>query len=205
MKNLNRPQETIECPQCGYPSPIYFKHTKLIKCASCGSSLFYEDESVRLAGKSSVLSSEPSLLTLRQPFLYKGNSYLPIGMIRYSYGRGTWEEWWIKGNNDKSLWLSIDEGDLVLERKIDTRMDIDIDSLSIGDTVDGVWTVSEIDEGICEGFEGSLPKAVTVGDTHRYIHLSGSKSMLRTIEIDTSGIEIYEGYWISPFDIGKIY
>jgi len=202
MKKIDTPYKTINCPQCGAALPLYFAHAKLAQCESCKSSIFLDDEAARLAGYSSVLAPEPSLITLNSPFSYAGRSYFPMGMIRYSYGRGFWEEWWIKDSSDAEYWLSIDEGDMVLEKLVDNEDDPALfKSPYIGQKVGSKWIVTEIGIGKCEGFIGSLPKEITIGQQHRYLHLSGYHAQLKTVEIDPSGMQTYVGKWISPFDI----
>lgn len=201
MKKFTTPISTFQCPQCGYELPLYFQYTKLVKCVSCKSTIFLEDGASRVAGDSSVLNDEPSLLKIGVQFRYNKEHYLPIGKVRYSYGRGFWEEWWLKDSRGEDWWLSVDEGDFVLEQLIENPYG-DLSKLSpgLGDKI-GDWFVSEIGTGICEGFEGSLPKSVEIGSTHKYIHLSSHDAMLRTIEIHPKGIEVYQGRWISPFDL----
>ncbi|SFV49948.1 hypothetical protein MNB_SV-6-1069 [hydrothermal vent metagenome] len=202
MNSFDEPYKSINCPQCGAPLPLYFAHTKLTQCQSCGSSIFLEDEEARSAGFSSVLAPEPSLIKLHQPFSISSKSYMPLGMIRYSYGRGFWEEWWIKDSDNEEYWLSVDEGDMVLEQQRDNLDDPKIfKSAYIGHVVGAGWMVTEIGVGRCEGFSGSLPRGIIEGQEHKYIHLSGSGVLLKTLELDTAGMRTYVGRWIDPFDI----
>jgi hypothetical protein len=161
-----------------------------------------DDEASRLAGESSVLAPEPSLIELGITFSYDGRSYLPMGMIRYSYGRGFWQEWWVKDSSEDEYWLSVDEGDMVLEKLVDNEDEATIfSSPSIGQAVGKEWIITEIGVGTCAGFAGSLPKIVTVGEKHKYLHLSGYNARLKTIEISPLGMQTYIGRWISPFEI----
>ncbi|CAA6803099.1 MAG: Unknown protein [uncultured Sulfurovum sp.] len=199
-------EKSIQCPQCGDSLPLYFKHTKLVQCNSCTSTIFLENESTRLAGESSVLTPELSILSLNAPFIYDHKSYLPLGKIRYSYGRGFWEEWWIKDLQNNEYWISIDEGDLVLQQKTQMHYDNDIvEHLAIGDVLHDEWIVSEIGTATYEGFEGALPKLINIGSSYTYVHLSGKDAKLLTLEYSQNIIEGYEGRWISPFDIGRIH
>ena len=195
----------FRCPQCGDLLSVYFAYTKLIECPSCKSTIFLEDDAVRLAGKQSVLTTEPSIITLQEPFRYQETTYLPIGKIRYSYGRGFWEEWWLKDTQGEAHWLSVDEGDLVLEDMVkNSPMQVSFDALHLGKKIDG-WIVTELGEATCEGFSGTLPKRIEIGSSYAYAHLSGKNATLRTLEFTDNGLEIYEGFWLSPFDIQKIF
>lgn len=206
MTNTFTIEKSINCPQCGDTLPLYFKHTKLVQCNSCKSTIFLENEATKLAGDSSVLAPEISLIALNTPFFYDHKSYLPLGMIRYSYGRGFWEEWWLKDTQNNEYWLSIDEGDLVLQQKVETNYPADFfETLKIGQNIDDGWVVTEIGTAKCEGFSGSLPKKIIKGSTYMYAHLSGKNAELMTIEITNKKIEAYRGKWISPFDIEKVY
>ncbi|SFV63119.1 hypothetical protein MNB_SV-12-1702 [hydrothermal vent metagenome] len=197
--------KTINCPQCGDALPIHFKWTKLVQCASCKSSIFLEDDSVKLIGKSSALSPEPSLLKLREPIRIDGKTYLPLGKIRYSYGRGFWEEWFLLDENNREFWLSVDEGDFVLETKAKITLPFhNIDKLSVGKQY-GKYIVTEMGEGECVGFEGELPENISIGDLHRYAHLSEGGSSLMTIEATSSGMKVFTGNWIDAFSIERVY
>lgn len=198
-------EKSINCPQCGDTLPLYFKHVKLVQCLSCKSTIFLENEATRLAGDSSVLAPEISLIHLNVPFGYEHKSYLPLGKIRYSYGRGFWEEWWLKDSEGNEYWLSIDEGDFVLEQQIESRYSTELfNTLNVGQvTVDNLL-VTETGMATCEGFEGALPKTVSKGDSYLYTHLSGKDASLTTLELGKDGVEVYSGKWISPFDIKKV-
>jgi len=168
---------------------------------SCKSSIFLENEATRLAGDASVLAPEISIISMNIPFGYEKKRYLPLGKIRYSYGRGFWEEWWLKDSKGEEFWLSIDEGDLVLEKSVNRRYPHDIfDTLSVGMVLDD-GLVTEIGIAKCEGFEGALPKIIQIGATYEYAHLSGKDASLVTLEKGLEKIEAYAGKWISPFDI----
>ena len=205
MPNKFSVEKQFHCPQCGYTLSLYFTHTKLVQCESCKSTIFLEDETAQVWGDSSVLAPEISILKCNTPFFYKQKTYLPLGKIRYSYGRGLWEEWWVKDTQNNEYWLSIDEGDLVLQQKVDvTYPDTFFDRLRLGLITSDGWVVSELGEAKCEGFEGSLPKKINIGSTYAYAHLSGKDAQLRTLELTEGKLEAYEGVWISPFDIGRV-
>jgi hypothetical protein len=163
-----------------------------------------EDEGAKVIGKASTLSPEPSLIRVHDPIIIDRTNYLPLGKIRYSYGRGFWEEWFLINQNNQEFWLSIDEGDFVLERPAKMTLPFsNIDKLTMGKSY-GEYVVTEIGEGECVGFEGELPKKITINEKHRYVHLSKGGASLMTIESSKEGIEIFKGKWIDPFEIKKV-
>lgn len=195
----------INCPQCGDAMPLYFSYAKIAQCNSCKSTIFIEDDSVRLAGESSVLSDEVSLIELNTPFIYENISYLPIGMVRYSYGRGFWEEWWLEDNNGGSFWLSVDEGDMILEQEVNKSYSVSsFNSLQLGKVVESRWIVTELGSAVCDGFVGSLPFIINKGDSYKYAHLSGKNAQLRTLEKRDNKIYIFDGIWIDSFKIERL-
>jgi len=197
--------KTINCPQCGDELPIYFRWTKLVECPSCKSSIFLEDEGAKVIGTASTLSPEPSLVKIGDPIIIEKKRYMPLGKIRYSYGRGFWEEYFLKGEDSREYWLSIDEGDFALEKPMNIPLAISsFDELRVGAEY-GKYIVTEIGEGECVGFEGELPKLISVGDKHNYAHLSKGGASLITVEFRDNQMSIYSGEWIDPFSISGVY
>ena len=200
---MNHKRTSFNCPNCGDTMPLEFHYAKIAQCKSCGSHVFLEDDAVRLAGKQSVLSEEPSLIKMHESFSFGRNSYTPVGRIRYSYGRSFWEEWWVLDASHKGYWLSVDDGDYVLEKE--STLDLPIRShteLRLHDSVKG-YQVTEIGSGECLGFEGELPEIIEVGEVHHYVHLSKENGSMMTIEFFAGAIKYYKGEWLDPYDFRK--
>jgi len=183
----------------------HFKWTKLIQCNSCKSTIFLDDEGARLIGERSSLSPEPSLIKLHDPIVISKKNYIPLGKIRYSYGRGFWEEWFLKGEDSREYWLSIDEGDFVLEHRVEISLPFKSPHVVKVGREYGEFFVSEIGRGTCVGFEGELPLEIRIGKEHGYIHLSRGAGKLVTVEF-TDGIDhVFSGEWIDPLTIKRLY
>jgi len=156
-------------------------------------------------GTASTLSPEPSLIKIGDPIIIEKKTYMPLGKIRYSYGRGFWEEYFLKGEDSREYWLSIDEGDFALEKPMNIPLPISsFDELSVGAEY-GKYVVTEIGEGECVGFEGELPKLINIGDKHNYAHLSKGGASLVTVEFRNNQMSVYSGEWIDPFSISGVY
>ncbi len=212
--------DTINCPQCGNELPIRFRHAKLTVCTHCDSTLFLEDQSVKLAGKQSVLTEMPSLLQLGASFQYRTTSFVPVGRVRYTHDVGYWEEWWVIDNAGEGFWVSIDEGDFAFEKPVIIEQDKlpALAHFALGKEIslwDNDWQVTEINVGKCEGFKGELPKQLRINEEIPFVHLSGQAGELITLEYhnhDTKhenkhdihpihNVEAYQGEWIDPFEI----
>lgn len=193
------------CPQCGAALPRTFRHAKLTVCEFCDSTIYLEDDAVRLAGTQSVLPDAPSLLRLQTPFTYHHSTYLPVGHIRYQYPNGYWDEWWVMDGSGRGVWISVDEGDFAFEHPITLEQTPPrLPLLRLGETVtlDGKdWQVTELDKAKCQGFRGELPEIITQGETFAYAHLSAAGSALMTLEYHNEGITAYRGKWVDPFEI----
>jgi len=154
MPNNFTIEKQFNCPQCGYALSLYFKHTKLVQCVSCKSTIFLEDDASEVAGDSSVLAPEISILKVNTPFFYSQKTYLPLGKICYSYGRGFWEEWWVKDTQNNEYWLSVDEGDLVLQQKVDVSYPETLfDRLRVGLVTSDGWVKLNV-----RALKGHFPK-----------------------------------------------
>lgn len=195
------------CPQCGNLLPVSFRHSKLAVCEHCGSTIFLEDEAVHLAGKAAVLAEMPSLLQLRVPFVYGGQTYLPVGHIRYRYSGGFWDEWWVLDGQGAGHWVSVDEGDFAFE--IPMRWELpfpDLRDAQVGQAVkrgNHTWEITEKNLCSCEGIRGELPERILPGERMGYLHLSGKYGELVTLEYPLQVGEpcAYQGRWVDPFAI----
>lgn len=177
----------------------------MVSCPSCKSSIFLHDKSVEVIGMFSDLSPEPSLLKLRDPIIIDKKTYLPLGKVRYAYGRGFWEEWFLKGEDNREYWLSIDEGDFVLEHKMSITLPFKSPHIVKVGRRYGDFLATEKGKGECVGFEGELPQLIEVGRVHYYLHLSRGGGKLVTVEFTDGVDQIFMGEWIDPLTIKRVH
>jgi hypothetical protein len=194
------------CPACAGSLDLHFRYTKMLTCSHCDSLLFLEDESVKLRGKQSVLADYPSLFSLHDTFRYKAWSFTPIGRARFDYGKGYWDEWWVIGGND-AKWVSVDEGDIAIEKPIDIKEPINKQKLIVGNSINLFkqnLLITEHGQAQCIGVEGELPEILNLGDTFDYYHLSGQRGRLFTLELEDNNVSCFEGQWVDPFNVVKV-
>lgn len=196
---------SLNCPACGAAVPRRLRHAKLTVCEHCRTALFLEDEAARSAGEKSVLAPAPSILQLGRRFRYRNWLFEPYGHLRYEYGDGFWDEWWVILDSGAGKWISIDEGDVAVENRLDHKGKVPaLDALDVGARITAMnqtLTVTEKNRATCAGFEGELPEVVTLGEAHDYVHLSGPRGLLITLEWAAGSVSVYKGVWVDPFDI----
>lgn len=200
----------FNCPSCGASLPRRFKLAKIAACESCRSVLYLKGTEANVLGQQAELTDYPSLFQLQHRYIYNKQMFEPVGMLRFSYGRGFWEEWWCLTDSAKGLWVSVDEGDFVMEEPRKTPSDAPaLETLSEGKSVrlfKEDWLVTEIGEAEYVGMLGELPELVDPQRKFHYVHLSRPGSQLVTLEYDDpqDSPAIFAGQWLDPFKIKSV-
>jgi len=199
---------TFNCPQCGDALALRFKYSKLTRCDSCQSTIFLEDETVLSLGQTTLLVDEPTLLSLHHPFVYEEKTFRPIGKIRYVYTLGFWEEWLVLNDEHKAFWISIDEGDMVIEEPLalgDEMIKTILTKKYLGAKVtinNKQYWVTEKAKGTCQGFEGELDRRVKVGEILEYMHLTARNGNEHiTLEREGTDYSAYVGQWLDMYEV----
>ncbi len=193
------------CSNCGASLRANLQSSKLVDCEYCETTQFIEDEGVRSLGKRGVLLTPPALIEVGRPFSVQGNSYMPIGMIRYDYGQGTWDEFYCVENGE-TCWISVDEGDIAIERALDPKNITNHfknpkappKSFEFNEQTFGLM---EHDVAKCVAVRGELPEAVEIGLAHHFYDYGSPQGQIITYEQWYDGVAFYYGSWCDPFEI----
>ena len=193
------------CPNCGDAVPEALSVVKMTTCESCGSSLFVRDAALVLAGQAGVMHDAPLLFGVGDRIKLDLETVTLHGHARFSYGRGFWDEFWGLTEAGASVWVSVDEGDIVLQYPIPPG---DAPSLTgplqIGRTVTWAgeeYRVSEVDVATCVGLRGQFDHVLEIGETYRFANLTGPDASLLSGEFWEGGSSWYQGIWCDPFEI----
>ncbi len=188
-------ENELNCPTCGAPAQVENRFTKMVKCEYCDSQLLLEGEQFDFKGKAK-LAETPSIFSIGQKGIIRGADYRVLGHIRYNWGNGYWDEWFVNLNAEEPAWICDDGGELSMYRRIALEEPApDYESLSAGDAVevdDYRFTVGEKGEAEIEGFEGELPFTAKSGDAMKYVDGSGD-GLLYSIEYEPEEILFFEG------------
>ncbi|NUB45296.1 DUF4178 domain-containing protein [Fertoebacter nigrum] len=192
------------CPKCGDSLGPQFARLKMMNCPSCGTSLFVQDDQMRLAGEQGVMHDVPLLFGLGDRVVIGGLTYHPVGHARYSYGRGTWDEFWTTSDTGAGRWISVDEGDVVVQEPLDGGMPAFSTPPALGSAfrcLDGHFTVTEAEEATCVALRGNFPDLLLIGEVHHFINATAADATLLSGEFGPDGARWFLGEWVDPFDV----
>jgi DNA-directed RNA polymerase subunit RPC12/RpoP len=195
----------MNCPNCGAELPGSVLRAKMVACDYCESTVLLEDDALRTAGTKGVMAQEPSLFALGRELRYRRETFLPVGQARFSYGAGWWDEFWAVDGGGEGVWVSVDEGEIAVERPYDAGAALSAlspERLAMGAKVQingERFTVTEADHATCIALRGEFPEALHVGQTYHYWHLSGAQGRLVTLEYSDGEFAASEGTWVDPY------
>jgi hypothetical protein len=174
-------------------------------CDSCGSTILIDDEVVRKAGEQGVMSDVSGLFRIGDTIRVGRRTITIFGQARFSYGRGFWDEFWGQDSNGDSIWISVDEGDIAVQRvNADMKLAQDLKTARVGDPVHfktDTYVVVEAEEAECISVRGSFDHELIVGETYRYKNAQADGRALLSYEYWPGGSIVYLGQWFSPFEI----
>src|SRR5690606_29707738 len=135
----------------------------------------------------------------------RGQRFRVEGRVRYSFGEGFWDEWYVTTPDGTPAWLTEDDHELALQTRYDgsgveTRGVRPGQTLAIGA---GSYVVLEIGQARCIGVEGRLPHAILPDEAHDYLDATspdGRQSL--GVERDDEGTTVlYLGEWLGHHEL----
>jgi len=153
------------CPHCGAPVEFASAASASAVCSFCRSTLVRDGEALRRIGISAELFDDHSPLQLGARGTRQGVGFTLVGRLQYAYEGGTWNEWHALFDNQRSAWLSEDNGAYVIAFDAPLPADAPADAsalagLRAGQRVlaDGrAWDVASITRARLLAAQGELP------------------------------------------------
>lgn len=187
------------CANCGAEIERRNSATRLVACPYCDTTQIFKDDAFHLAGQQGVMQDVPTLLKLREKTVIEGIPLTPLGHARFSYGRGWWDEFWCE-SGDQTIWVSVDEGDVAVERVLENPPKGFDPKLGATCEINGRrYTVAEAQTGECIAVRGEFPEMIEIGETHLYFDLSGPDGRIVTLEQWEDQEAWFEGRWLDPW------
>ena len=199
---------SLTCPSCGNIINQVTRSPQMVVCPACNSTHLLTNGKMEDVGKSAVLTDIPSIFQMYKTYKYQDWKFTPVGRVRYDYGDGYWDEWFVRSDNGKETWVSVDEGDIAIESIVSKGLSVPgFDEIQVG----GALLINRIRMTVVEkntctmvGAQGELPFKIVPNDTYNYIDLLGPKRAAFSIEYQNDGIDCYKGIWVDPFEIVEV-
>jgi len=199
---------TLTCPSCGNVINQLTRAPQMVVCSACNSTHLLNNGKMEDVGKSAVLTDIPSIFAINKTYRHKDWKFSPVGRVRYDYGDGFWDEWFVRSDSGKESWVSVDEGEIAIESIVQKGIAVPaFDEIKVGGALMiNRLRMTVIEKNTCTmiGAEGELPFKIVPQETYNYIDLLGPKRVSFTIEYQQSGIDCYKGVWIDPFEIVEV-
>lgn len=181
------------------------RYARMTVCEACDTAILIEDDVTRAAGIKGVMHDTVSLFDIGDTVKAGGQIITLRGKARFSYGRGFWDEFWGLDERNESVWVSLDEGDVAIQRELDNAsVSHAVRQATIGDAIivnDDEYIITEIEQAECVALRGVFDHALKVGETYGFFNASGLGSAILSYEYWDGGTQLYLGNWFNPFDV----
>jgi hypothetical protein len=195
----------INCPSCGAGHDITNPGIVTIVCEYCGNAIYWDAKKVQSAGEQSILPEGFSRLYRGATGRLKGRRFFVMGRVRYSFGSGFWDEWFLEFGDGGIAWLTEDNHEFAVEKRAAAKNLPPMDQLSPGTrlTVKGIpFVIEEVGKAECLGMEGDLPISVESGETYAFADGSSPDGKYSLgLEFDHDPAMLYLGQWLRYEDI----
>lgn len=200
---------SVTCPSCGNIIKPETRSPQLLVCPACNTVNLLENGRLEDVGKSACLTEEPSIFEIHKRYKYKDWKFTPVGRVRYDFGDGYWEEWYVRDDAGKEAWVSVDEGEIAIEKPFGKNLKLPaFEEIKVGGAIminRQRMTVIEKNSCTCVGAQGELPFKAVIGETYNYIDLLGQRRASFTIEYEEDNkVACFKGIWIDAFDITEV-
>ncbi|MBP0484133.1 DUF4178 domain-containing protein [Sagittula salina] len=178
-------------------------------CPSCDTTLFVSGDRLEQAGSAGEMHDGPTLFTIGDLVKLGRRAWEVLGHARFSYGRGWWDEYWCEDPRGNGAWISVDEGDVVVQTAISEgtkpRFRTDARIGSIFQYAGVKYRCVEKGAGECAALRGAFGEVLQVGEVFAYANAQGEDGGLISVETSGDGPEAetrwFRGEWHDPFEI----
>ena len=200
----------INCPQCAAEHQLRDPSTITFVCEYCDNVVLWDQQGVSLSGKQSRLTEGFSRLYRGATGSIQNIRFEVLGRVRYSFGRGFWDEWYLMFENGEHLWITEDNHEFCRQNQIDNNEYLEaFENYELRQeiTLDGTsFVIQEMGEAICLGIEGQLPKNILPNECYPFIDGSCLEGK-RTFGLEYDGAQkdtlpsVFVGTWFEAEDL----
>jgi hypothetical protein len=191
----------VNCANCGAPRRVENPGTLMFVCEYCGSAVYWDEGQVRASGQKAALTEGFTRLYRGASGSLRGKRFATEGRVRYSFGRGFWDEWYLRFDDGSTAWLTEDNHELCVEARVAEVPPPNGGYARV--SIRGIdFVVEERGEAECIGAEGELPFVVRLGEKYRYVDGSSPDGKHAVgVEYDEDPANVFVGDWLVHEDI----
>ncbi len=109
--------QPIQCPSCGATHDVLNPGVVTVVCEYCGNAVYWDTEKIEDAGRQSILPEGFTRLYRGAAGRLAKRRFTVMGRVRYSFGKGFWDEWFLSFDDDTIGWLTEDNHELALQNR----------------------------------------------------------------------------------------
>ena len=114
---------SITCPECGAPIARRNPWILVAQCEYCSSVVYWNQDGIEHSGKKSVLMEGFTRLYRGARGSLREHRFEVLGRLRYSFGGGLWDEWYITFENESGAWITEDDHQLAVQTPLSAPFD----------------------------------------------------------------------------------
>lgn len=195
----------LNCPNCGSQCPVALKAAKVVTCPACSTTLFLRGAHIENAGEQGIMHDAPMLFGIGDNVELGSKTIQIVGHARFSYGRGFWDEFCGLPTTGETIWISVDEGDVILQNPVTGPAQPKFrPPFKPGETLefDGTtYTVTEVEQAECVALRGQFDEELHAGETYDFVNASADGYALLSGEFWGKEAAWYTGRWHDPFGV----
>lgn len=197
----------LDCPQCGAPVNFRSSIAVFAVCEHCHSMIVLRGVDAELLGLMAALPPDLSPFQIGTRGEWQGQSFEIVGRIRVEWEQGSWNEWCLVYDGNKTAWLAEAQGLLMVSVAVEVKEQIpsdpDIYQFQKHLQLNGAsWTASDVKTVTYRASEGELPFTALPQQTEVSVDFIGAERGFANIEYAPDGPEVFLGEYVT-FDALK--
>ena len=194
----------IACPSCGAETVLRNPASISYVCEYCDTTMMLVDRQWTNTGRKSRLSQGFSRFYVGAVGTLQAKSFEVLGRVRYSFGDGFWDEWYLIFEDASTSWMTEDNHEFCIQSEVQ-QADINPNLFQVGDLLhiqEVQIQILEVGFAKCLGVEGELPANILPNEEYAYADGSSLDGKIAVgFEFDDEQPTIFMGKWIAPQEI----
>lgn len=191
-----------DCPSCRAPVEFRPGAGAVKVCDFCQTVVAREGAHLESLGKVAELVDTESPLKVGLSGRYSGSPFTVVGRLQKSNGGGTWDEWYLRFEDEREAWLAESEGEWKLLFPMVNVAPPKVSALQVLGSFtlrEKTFVVEERNSAVTVSAEGELP---TYNARHDYVDATGPKGVFCTLDEAEGTVEAFVGSFVTLKALG---